>query len=93
MDSLPKIKSLKTHPMRRKRTEKKEKRTEKKRKKNGKMTTGRKKKKEVNYLFNTLGFKFSPLKIIWYSFLGTFGYNYYLNLYTDLPEENIGKCK
>jgi hypothetical protein len=59
----------------------------------GKMTTGRKKKKEVKLATNPVGFRVSPFKVVWYSFLGVFGYNYYLNLYTDLPEENIGKRK
>ena len=53
--------------------------------------TGKRKKKQVRLFSNALGFKFSPFKLIWYGFLGTFGYNYYLNLYTDLPEENLGK--
>lgn len=60
-------------------------------KRNGRMMTGRRKKKKVSLNSNALGFRISPFKVVFYSFMGVFGYNYYLNLYKDLPEENFGK--
>ena len=35
--------------------------------------------------------RITPFRVIWYSFLGVFSYNYYLNLYERKPEESWGK--
>lgn len=59
----------------------------------GRRAGGRRRRKGYIRELTTVGFKFKPLKIIWYSMLGTLGYNYYLNLYTDLPEDNFGKSR
>lgn len=59
----------------------------------GKRMTGRMRKTLVRPFSNRVGFRISPFRVLWYGFLGIFGYNYYLNLFTDLPEENFGKRK
>lgn len=36
---------------------------------------------------------FSPFRIIWYFFCGTFSYNYYLNLSQEIPEQKLGNLR
>lgn len=50
----------------------------------------RRRKKVGSWFFILIGFKFKPFKALFWTCMGVFGYNYYLNLFSDLPEENLG---